>query len=131
MAAQCPKCGTENPADSKYCKECATPLPFSKELHVAHTKTLETSVRRLELGTLFAGRYVVLQELGRGGMGVVYSPQLFDQFGCAGSSSDVDLWRASSLGEGFAEVFLVVIPILLFVIELDRGYDSPSFSLAL
>jgi len=72
MAAQCPKCGTENPADSKYCKECATPLPFSKELHVAHTKTLKTSVRRLELGTLFAGRYVVLQELGRGGMGVVY-----------------------------------------------------------
>jgi hypothetical protein len=27
MATQCPKCYTDNPSDSKYCKECATPLP--------------------------------------------------------------------------------------------------------
>jgi serine/threonine protein kinase len=72
MTAQCPKCRTENPSDSKYCKECATPLPSSKELQSAHTQTLKTSVRRLELGTLFAGRYEILQELGKGGMGEVY-----------------------------------------------------------
>ena len=23
----CPQCRTENPPDSKYCKECSTPLP--------------------------------------------------------------------------------------------------------
>ncbi len=72
MTAQCPKYGTENPSDPKYCKESTTPLPFLKDLHFAHTKTLKTSVKSLGLGTLFAGRHEVLQELGRGGMGEVY-----------------------------------------------------------
>jgi serine/threonine-protein kinase len=72
MTAQCPKCRTENPSDSKYCKECATPLPLFKELHPSHTKTLQTPVRSLDSGTLFAGRYEILQKLGEGGMGNVY-----------------------------------------------------------
>jgi serine/threonine-protein kinase len=72
MTAQCPKCRTENPSDSKYCKECATSLLPFKELHPSHTKTLQTPVRSLESGTLFAGRYEILQKLGEGGMGNVY-----------------------------------------------------------
>jgi serine/threonine protein kinase/Flp pilus assembly protein TadD len=72
MGTKCPECGTENPQDSKYCKECAALLPSFKDLSAAHTKTMKTSVRQLELGTLFAGRYEILQELGRGGMGEVY-----------------------------------------------------------
>ena len=41
---KCPKCETENPSDSKYCKECSTPLPTSEEISVSQTKTLETPI---------------------------------------------------------------------------------------
>jgi len=70
MGTKCSKCHTENPSDSKYCKECATPLPLSDEVPV--TKTLETPVERIKRGTTFAGRYEIIEELGTGGMGKVY-----------------------------------------------------------
>ena len=70
MEVKCPKCHTENPSDSKYCKECATHLPSSKEIPV--TETLETPTEELTRGTTFAGRYEIIEELGKGGMGKVY-----------------------------------------------------------
>lgn len=69
MPLKCPRCNTDNPSDSKYCKECATPLP-SQEVSV--TKTLETPVEGLKRGTTFAERYEIIEELGTGGMGKVY-----------------------------------------------------------
>lgn len=44
---KCPKCNTENPSDSKYCKECAAPLPSSDEISISRTKTLETAKEEL------------------------------------------------------------------------------------
>ncbi len=70
MAVKCPQCDTNNPSDSKFCKECATPLPSSKEIPV--TETLETPTEELTRGTLFANRYEIIEELGKGGMGKVY-----------------------------------------------------------
>lgn len=70
MSTTCPKCHTDNPDDSKFCKECATPFPGIEE--VVHTKTLETPTDELTTGSIFAGRYQIIEELGKGGMGRVY-----------------------------------------------------------
>jgi len=66
----CPKCQFENTYDSKFCKECGTQLLPGQEVSV--TRTLETPVAEYPRGTLFAGRYEIIEELGKGGMGAVY-----------------------------------------------------------
>jgi len=70
MTIECPKCRTENPDNQKFCGECATPLTHSA--NISQTKTLETPISELCTGSLFAGRYQIIEELGKGGMGRVY-----------------------------------------------------------
>ena len=69
---KCQKCDTVNPADSKYCKECATSLTGAAEAQPSFTMTLETPTSCLSRGSVFAGRYEVIEGLGAGGMGEVY-----------------------------------------------------------
>ncbi len=70
MGIECPKCNTENTSDSQFCKSCATPLPLSKEIPV--TEKIEAPKEDLVIGSAFAGRYQIIEELGQGGMGRVY-----------------------------------------------------------
>ncbi len=70
MSINCPKCQHNNPDDTVYCGKCAAPLRASEDIDV--TKTIETPKEELTTGSTFAGRYQIIEELGKGGMGKVY-----------------------------------------------------------
>jgi serine/threonine protein kinase len=74
---KCPKCQAENPETVKFCGECGTALLPVKEAASMATQTLRTPVKELTRGTLFARRFEVIEELGKGGMGKVY--RVFDK----------------------------------------------------
>jgi len=72
MLNKCPKCNADNPDTKQFCGDCGTQLSPLEECSPSITKTLETPTTRLAIGSLFAERYEVLEELGKGGMGEVY-----------------------------------------------------------
>ena len=69
---KCPKCHTDNPDTSLYCGNCATSLTSAKAIPPSLTETLESPVRVVAPGAVFAGRYEILEHIGAGGMGEVY-----------------------------------------------------------
>ncbi len=69
---KCPKCHHENPASTRYCGNCGMSLSSPEEIQLARTLTLETPLKELKRGTIFAKRYEIIEELGKGGMGKVY-----------------------------------------------------------
>jgi len=69
---KCPQCQFENPPGTNFCGKCAAPLPSPEKIPTSRTKTLEIHIRELTEGSIFAGRYEVIEELGSGGMGRVY-----------------------------------------------------------
>jgi tetratricopeptide (TPR) repeat protein/TolB-like protein len=66
----CPKCGFENQAGAVFCAKCGT--KFGHAAEPSFTRTLETTPEGLGKGKLFAGRFELIEELGAGGMGIVY-----------------------------------------------------------
>ena len=64
MSTTCPKCGYKNPDETAFCGKCGTKF----DAKIDHTKTLKS----LGIEKLIADKYQLLEELGRGGMGIVY-----------------------------------------------------------
>ncbi len=79
---KCPKCDADNPETQKFCGGCGTQLPESisspdeesrpSNISAGPTMTMEAPIEELTTGSIFAGRYKIVTELGKGGMGKVY-----------------------------------------------------------
>jgi len=68
----CPNCQAVNPDDSVFCRKCGMELPSLEKITLYRTQTLIAKSGEPVIGELFAQRYMIIDEVGRGGMGRVF-----------------------------------------------------------
>jgi TolB-like protein len=69
---KCPKCHSDNVDTSRFCARCGAVLASQEQPSLSATKTLVSPVGGLARDSLIAGKYRIIEEVGAGGMGVVF-----------------------------------------------------------
>jgi TolB-like protein/Tfp pilus assembly protein PilF len=71
---ECPKCHIDNPDDSRFCSRCGTSLLSAPKTPPTATtqQIMKHSPVEFAPGEHFGTRYQIVEEIGRGGMGIVY-----------------------------------------------------------
>ncbi len=68
---ECPSCRAPISDTQAFCAQCGASIQSADPAEEATTHTSPHPPDALETGTTFAGRYQIIEELGRGGMGRV------------------------------------------------------------